>query len=333
MGRSQWKPLALIPWIALLFISPAGAQSLDKALARLTADLLNKVSLNKETVAVGEFRDSQGQMTSLSSYISDRLEVELADRAKKNNFQILDRKNVAELAQEWKLGMYGYVNADTAVHAGKLLGVQVLCLGNYKIAGKKLTLHATFVNAESGQTLASASAAATFNKNQLLLSKEILSESKNPAEMTSENKDLDLEFWADRKEYKIGDRMKLSAKVNEDCYLTIIDIGTSGNATVLFPNLYAPGNSVKGGVTYEIPDAKAGFEFEVQAPPGVEIIKAIASKEPAVNLKDVMESFRIDAPFAKVKMDPSLLARDIHISAKKAQKGKWSEALLRLKIR
>jgi hypothetical protein len=121
--------------------------------------------------------------------------------------------------------------------------------------------------------------------------------------------------------------------VNHDCYLTVIDVGADGVATVLFPNLYAQNNAVKGGSTVLLPDPAAGFEWEVAAPAGVDVIRAIASKEPSVDLADVMSRPTSGEPFALVKEDLAVATRAIRVKAKKAKPGEWAESVFKLTIK
>ena len=107
--------------------------------------------------------------------------------------------------------------------------------------------------------------------------------------------DLKVEIWSDKNSYLVGEKMKFHVRVNRDCYLTLLDLGTSGNVTVLFPNYYTKSNAVKADAEYIIPDPSAGFEFDVTGPKGIDLIRAIASKEPSVDLKDVMATFNADA--------------------------------------
>ncbi len=52
-----------------------------------------------------------------------------------------------------------------------------------------------------------------------------------------------------------------------------------------------------------------------------------------MDLKDAMEKPTADAPFGEVKTDLPVLTRDIHVKAKKAKPGDWSESVLKLTIR
>lgn len=64
---------------------------------------------------------------------------------------------------------------------------------------------------------------------------------------------LDVGLWSDRISYKTGDLIVVTAQVNRDCHLTLINIDTHGDATVLFPSDSDPDNAVKAGAKIRIP--------------------------------------------------------------------------------
>jgi hypothetical protein len=223
------------------------------------------------------------------------------------------------------------VDDSTAKQAGRLLGVDVLLLGKYSAAEKeRLSLRASLVDAESGQILAAASAVSEMDQRLRTAREKAL---PAPAPQAGPDGALKVEVWTDKAEYRVGEKFAVKVRANQDCHLTLIDVGTSGSVNVIFPNHQAPDNSVKAGVTYTIPDAAAGFEFEVAGPAGRELVRAIASREPAVDLADVVGKTTAQSPFAELKSEAPALTRDIHVKAKKAKPGEWSEAVLQLKIR
>jgi uncharacterized protein DUF4384 len=314
--------------LALLFaVSAATAKSLDKSSGSLVDTLLKSADLKGRKVAVGSFLDPDKRATALSRSLSEAVEVELARGAKKSGFKLLDREHTRDLVNEWKLGMLGMVDAASAVQAGKLLGVDVLCVGGYEERDGKFQARATLVDAKTGEIAGEAADAFDADDGAKELARKYL----NDEQPAGGSDALKVEVWTDKDSLKLGDKMRVYAKANKDCYLTLIDVGTSGTATVIFPNNYSGSNQAKAGVIYTIPDPTAGFEFEASAPTGTEIIRAIASKEPAVDLKEAMEAYNADNPFGKVK-DPPVLTRDIHVRAKKAKKGDWSEAVLKVAI-
>ena len=100
-----------------------------------------------------------------------------------------------------------------------------------------------------------------------------------------EDQIFNIDVWTDKKEYEIGDALNILFKSDRDCYLNLLDIGTSGKLTVLFPNSFNSNNFIKGGRTYSIPRDFGKFTIDVVEPVGVERIKAIATLEPFTLVK------------------------------------------------
>jgi hypothetical protein len=64
---------------------------------------------------------------------------------------------------------------------------------------------------------------------------------------------LDVALWTDKLTYQKGDLVVLTAQANRDCNLTVINVDTQGEATVLFPSDSDPDNAVKAGSKVRIP--------------------------------------------------------------------------------
>lgn len=82
----------------------------------------------------------------------------------------------------------------------------------------------------------------------------------------------------------IGDTLSLTLTPSVDCYLILLNLSTDGSLNVLYPNGFVDGNKVAGGETITIPGAD--WQMRAYGPPGVEIVKAIATVAP-VDLGDV----------------------------------------------
>lgn len=125
--------------------------------------------------------------------------------------------------------------------------------------------------------------------------------------------------------FRIGDRVQVHFTSTRDCYLTLLNVGTSGKLTVLFPNAIRRENFVSANQIYSIPAADYGFEYELQGPPGVEKLKAIATLEK----KELLESqFAKDGSFFRTSASAAA-ARDIAVvkSAVEAiPASDWAEA-------
>jgi hypothetical protein len=307
---------------------------LKMEMRQISADLLKQASFRGKKIAVGDFPDSEGRLTSLSSLLSENMELALVGQAHLGDFRMIDRRNFQELAKEWELSVNGAVDDENLTRAGRLLGADALCIGRYTRLGKKIVVRTTLVGAEKGEILAASSTEIWLDSDLRELSERLVgANEKKPAARSASAEALKVEMWTDKAQYAVGDTMTVKVKVNQDCYLTVIHVGADNKATVLFPNIYAQNNAVKAGAAVTIPDPSAGFEFEVSPPVGVELIRAIASKVPSVDLNEVMAKPSADSPFGDVKKDLSILTRDIHVKAKKAKPGEWSESVLKLSIR
>jgi serine/threonine protein kinase len=84
--------------------------------------------------------------------------------------------------------------------------------------------------------------------------------------------------------FRSGDRVRLSFESNVDGYLYLVQQGSSGRWSVLFPNPEINGgrNRVRKSAEYQVPDEDGFFEFD--ANPGVENLFVYFSQEPMQEL-------------------------------------------------
>jgi len=82
--------------------------------------------------------------------------------------------------------------------------------------------------------------------------------------------------------YKPGDVVSISMQPTRSCYVYLLDIGTSGAISLLFPNRWHRDNYIKAGQKFSINsyDENGDYQIEVYPPPGEERIKAIATTQP-----------------------------------------------------
>jgi serine/threonine protein kinase len=84
--------------------------------------------------------------------------------------------------------------------------------------------------------------------------------------------------------FRSGDRVRLSFQSNVDGYLYLVQQGSSGRWSVLFPNpeINSGRNNVRKSEEYKVPDADGFFEFDSN--PGVENLFVYFSREPMQEL-------------------------------------------------
>jgi hypothetical protein len=72
-----------------------------------------------------------------------------------------------------------------------------------------------------------------------------------------------------------GARVRLEVTTDSPCYLYILDLGTSGNTTMLFPSECQEDNFLRPNQVYHFPGQDSD-EFQIQGPPGKEVVQVMA---------------------------------------------------------
>ena len=100
---------------------------------------------------------------------------------------------------------------------------------------------------------------------------------------------LNVVAWVDHADntYAVGEAVRLFVRTNKDAYLTVINVGPSGNTTVLFPNSFQKDSKVAANKVVEIPAPNSGSHITVGGPAGRELIKVIATTKPTSFFNDV----------------------------------------------
>ncbi|OFZ70672.1 MAG: hypothetical protein A2Z01_06320 [Betaproteobacteria bacterium RBG_16_58_11] len=114
--------------------------------------------------------------------------------------------------------------------------------------------------------------------------------------------------------FRLGDKIHVCFKSSRRCYLTLLNIGTSGKLTVLYPNGLHQDNLIQANRLYRIPGDEYGFEYVLQGPAGSEKLIAIATEEKVPVLDEALAQngglFRT--------VEGAAVARDIAIAEKRA---------------
>ncbi len=87
----------------------------------------------------------------------------------------------------------------------------------------------------------------------------------------------------DQATYTLGDPIAMKLKATQDCYITVVEIGTSGRAQILFPNRFRRENFIKANEEVALPNpARPGFRLMIdpRGPTGYQVYKVIATIKP-----------------------------------------------------
>ena len=94
---------------------------------------------------------------------------------------------------------------------------------------------------------------------------------------------MNVDVWFDKQcgsPYRQGEKIMINFRAASEGYLTVYDIDTSGQVSVLFPNKHQPDNYVRGGQTYTVPDRSYSYDLIVEGRPGIEYVDAVVSADP-----------------------------------------------------
>jgi len=90
-----------------------------------------------------------------------------------------------------------------------------------------------------------------------------------------------IRIWTDHGEvYQDGERMQVFFRTENDAYVTVLRVETSGLVRVLFPRSPGDANLAHGGETYVVPGVDDHDAFEVDDAPGIGYVFAVASADP-----------------------------------------------------
>ena len=103
-----------------------------------------------------------------------------------------------------------------------------------------------------------------------------LGDMENPAQSFS------LEVWlaGGVSSFGIGENVRFLGEAERSGYLTLVDLGTDGTVTVLFPNPYDRENAVTAGQRIEFPTESMEFEIQAMPPAGRGMVRAFLTPEP-----------------------------------------------------
>ena len=131
--------------------------------------------------------------------------------------------------------------------------------------------------------------------------------------------------WVDHADntYAVGERVRLFVKPSKDAYVTVLNVGPSGQTTMLFPNAHQKDNRIAGSQAVEIPPPASGASIKVSAPVGRELIKVVASTSP-VPLFPAMK-MRSAGAFATLDGDARSVARDLQVTMDTQASQEWDD--------
>ena len=149
---------------------------------------------------------------------------------------------------------------------------------------------------------------------------------KYRSDLGSHKADFSVEFGIKdgKKDFKVGDEVVFTFKSDKDCYLYLIDQGTSGEVTLVYPLQGEDAKLLTANTEHVIlpPDSKYVFRLKGPVKNPIENVIAIASDKQLDVVGAKTDNFSGKGPFRGVK-NPGLFFKDLSAELKEADT-KWA---------
>jgi len=129
--------------------------------------------------------------------------------------------------------------------------------------------------------------------------------------------------------YRVGEKVVFSVETTRDCYLTLLNIGTSGQVKVLLPNQFQRGNLLRAGVSQRVPESGSSFEFTLSGPPGTEGVMAICALD---SIPIALQPVGAGPLPGQVSVTVQVSTKDIETALKSVPKDRWAIATISLEV-
>ncbi|MFC1834933.1 DUF4384 domain-containing protein [Thermodesulfobacteriota bacterium] len=141
----------------------------------------------------------------------------------------------------------------------------------------------------------------------------------------------------DKESFNVGDKISFVITADKDCFVYLIDEGTTGAVRLIFPNKWNKSPKVSEGEEVRIPKANSKFHFTVKGDAGTEKVWLVAASEPIEALESLVEVSESDdepeakSPFKKMK-NPKRVMKDVVAEVDGMDSGQWSVAKVEFEI-
>ncbi|MFC1834784.1 DUF4384 domain-containing protein [Thermodesulfobacteriota bacterium] len=165
---------------------------------------------------------------------------------------------------------------------------------------------------------------------------DILSELRN-----SQGEDnpfsVSLAIKGDKNSFKIGENLSFVIASDRDCFVYLIDEGTTGTVKIIFPNKWHRSPKISSGDHVNLPKIGSKFSFKVKGDPGVEKVWLVAGSQRIEALEDLIDASASDgrtiaeSPFLKMR-NPRRVMKSVADELAGIDPSNWSIAPVEFEI-
>lgn len=129
--------------------------SFEQQLNNLTNQIVESLTQNRIfKIAIIEFSDLNGNISEFGKYLSEELTLRIFMLKK---FEIVERQLLQKVVDEQKLGVTVFIDDNSAVSLGKILGVDAIATGTITDLGNYVKINARLISTETGSVFSVAS--------------------------------------------------------------------------------------------------------------------------------------------------------------------------------
>ena len=142
--------------------------------------------------------------------------------------------------------------------------------------------------------------------------------------------EIRISLWTEKTRYRIGEMVTFHFETNRDGYVMLVNAGTSGDVTMLFPNRFSEGQTVKAKTRHSVPRPEDAYTMTVSGPPGIDLVYALFSLQP---MKFAEADFsRTRSIFRDLGKETPTLTRNINVVMKQTPVEKRARDAIELEV-
>ncbi len=130
--------------------------TLEEGIRQLAIDIANQMKKRDiKKIAIDDFTDLNGYKSALGDFISEELVTNFYTQSL-GSFDVVERRELARVLKEQKLGSTGLLNKKTIAKIGEILGIDAIVTGSISYLRNNIKINARMIGVESAKVFAAA---------------------------------------------------------------------------------------------------------------------------------------------------------------------------------
>lgn len=154
MKRSYFVTAMLLFTMIFGATNALAASNLEEGIGQLAQQISKSMQeKQKQKIAIIDFSDLNGNVTSLGQFMAEELTTQLFMVAP-GKFEVVERRQLLKLEEELTLGQTGFIEEKSIKKMGQVLGVDAIVTGSMTDLGNTVKINARLIGVESAKVFA-----------------------------------------------------------------------------------------------------------------------------------------------------------------------------------